>query len=210
MAISSVFSASSLGKAVFAAAVPKSVGSAFRIGDDKKAPSEVRRSTILRESATLGQVSVYAALIDSSFNGLKQFAERMPKNGGSHLLVEGLHKMQSNKTLFLIGLSATANILAEAVSRKLAPRNIWKNNDVKALDFAPNAIQPPIQIEICEIVAPAKKSRTLFKSDAKAPLSHHQEVPFTSRPAASVPSPAVNPFQVSRPLPPVARPAFSV
>ena len=163
-------------KAVFASALPKAVGSGFRIKDDWQAPADVRRNTIKREAMTLTQVSLYAVLIDSAFKGLKRMADGMAQRGGGRLLGAALRKLESRQAVFLIVLSCLANILAETVSRLLAPRNIWK--DMKA--------QKPTREE---------HLTALKKASQKSSARKHKPVPFTSMPQPTTFVKA-NPFQV--------------
>jgi len=150
-------------KAVFASVLPKAVGSGFRVKDDWQAPAEVRRNTMKREAMTLAQVSLYAVLIDSAFKGLKRMADGMAQRGGGHLLGAALRKLESRQAVFLIVLSCLANILAETVSRLVAPRNIWK--DMKA--------QKSTREE---------HLTALKKASQKPSVRKHKPVPFTSMP----------------------------
>lgn len=203
----------SMAPAIIVSMLPKSAGSIARVGDDKYAPRNVRRATIVRESATLGQVAVYAAAIDRGFKALKNHAQQMAKAGEQNLLTSAIQKLEKNEPLFLAGLAFTANISAEMISRKVAPRNVWKRPDDKfsaakasipaTLIDESHGKQIPVEIEICE-VTPTRRS----KSASRTQPIQHQPLPFASR--QSAPSPVVNPFQYKPVTSPVTRPNFSV
>jgi hypothetical protein len=193
----------SLLTAAAVAAGPKSVGAFFRIGDDSKAPWDVEKETIKRELATVGQVSLYGVAIERAVGGLTRIAERMTVHGESNLFSTALQKLQGNHALFLIGLSCTANVVAETVSRKLAPRNIWKEKPSMDVVLVPEKGDQPLSPAPRCLTLRFEKAEPLFQ--ARKPLP----VPFASRGNAPV-APTPNPFQVGRALPPVARPAFSV
>jgi hypothetical protein len=171
-------------KAVFASALPKAVGSAFRVKDDWQAPADVRRNTIKREAMTLTQVSLYAVLIDSAFKGLKRMADEMAQRGSGRLLSAALRKLESRQAVFLIVLSCLANILAETVSRLVAPRNIWKDmkKDMKA--------------EKAEVEEAASNMAEATNGALGTVKGKHKPVFFTSMPLFSDALPG-NPFQVA-------------
>lgn len=98
----------------------KGVGSGYRVWDDRNAPWRVKKNTIQRESATLGMVSAFTAALDwlghqfnlkhIPFQGLKNFLQ---KAAGHQVLLKAIP--------ITLGIFA-----AEAISRKVAPRNLWK------------------------------------------------------------------------------------
>lgn len=181
------------------AAGPKSVGSFFRVYDDHNAPWDVKKNTMKRELFTVGQVSLYGVAIERSVEGLKRVAQKMTVKGESNLLSTGLQKLQANQALFLIGLSCTANFIAESLSRKIAPRNIWKK---PAVDLVLNPSEPAdTNIPLTGQCAVLRFERAEPQFQARK----SQPIPFSSRGNAPV---AANPFQVGKALPPVARPAF--
>lgn len=214
--MSAVSTIRSMAPAVIVSLLPKTAGSIARIGDDRYAPKNVRRGTIVREGTTLAQVAVYAAAIERSVRFMKNQARQMIWNGEKNLFTSAMQKLEKSEPLFLAGLAFTSNITAEMISRKLSPRNVWKQPDVTGAKDKP-AIQAtlvdeaqgkqiPVEIEICK-VSPAKSRKETPRPECAAKT---QPLQFTSRPALPAPSPAVNPFRMSGPFSPVARPAFQV
>jgi hypothetical protein len=209
MAVNSIATKSFLMAAAVAAA-PKSVGGLFRVWDDHNAPWPIEKGTIKREGLTVAQVALYGVAIERAVKGMESIGRRLSHGGESNLLSDGLRKLQGNQALFLIGLSCTANFIAEAVSRKLAPRNIWNKPGINALINLEPSAKAPTSPELCEDAYTAPVNLLpLFKSNSahKHHQRHHQPVSFTSRPAPAL---APNPFQNAISTPPVARSPFSV
>jgi hypothetical protein len=98
----------------------KGVGSGYRVWDDRNAPWRVKKNTIQRESATLGMVSAFTAALD--WLGHQFNLKHIPFKG----LKTFLQKAASHQIL-LKAIPITLGIFAaEAISRKVAPRNLWK------------------------------------------------------------------------------------
>ncbi len=180
--------ASGIMVAAMAAALPKAVGAGWRVVDDYNAPWPVKKDTIKRESLTVAQVSFYGAMIKAGFKGLEQVSQRISVQGERNLLAKGLQKLEANQPVFLIGLMCTANFIAEAFSRKVAPRNIWTkpaaSTDNKADTVAKTAVT---ELE-CALLNASEKAEPVLQ--AKAPKS--MPLPFTSRGTIA---PLANPFQ---------------
>ncbi|MEM0951871.1 MAG: hypothetical protein AAGI66_06990 [Cyanobacteria bacterium P01_H01_bin.74] len=87
--------------------MPKSVGSLWRIHDDRKAPKAVKNATWKRELLTLVQVGLYALVS-------RKLADKFFSQ-----------KNKDFQYLSVIGISCASNFLAEFTSRKFAPRDIW-------------------------------------------------------------------------------------
>ena len=175
--------------------VPKSVGSAFRVKDDRQAPWAVKKNTLRREGAILAQVTGYSIIIDRSVKALESLAQKMIRNGEISLFPRLIQKLQGNKALFLIGLSASSNYIAESVSRKWAPRNIWEGGHSivaqKDSDDDDNDDNKSLKEHSCPQERPIQ----------------HKPIPFCSNLQSPV---APNPFRGAVNLPPIARPAFSL
>jgi hypothetical protein len=116
----------SAGRAILVSVAPKSVGGAYRIYDDRKAPEKVKRNTVRRELATLGQVAFYSVTLDRAVKQLEAAAITHLKKNPNRLVAGALRKFQQNQAMFLVLLACCSNFIAEAVSRKLAPRDIWE------------------------------------------------------------------------------------
>lgn len=98
----------------------KGVGSGYRVWDDRNAPWQVKKNTIQRETATLGMVSAFTAALD--WLGHQFNLKHIPFQG----LRTFLQKAASHQVL-LKAIPITLGIFAaEAISRKVAPRNLWK------------------------------------------------------------------------------------
>ncbi len=122
MAISPV--TTSVAREVFhtalAAVATKGVGSGYRVWDDRNAPWQVKKNTIQRESATLGMVSALTAALD--WLGHQFSLKHIPFQGLKTLLQKA-----ASHHILLKSIPITLGIFAaEAISRKVAPRNIWK------------------------------------------------------------------------------------
>ena len=174
--------------AAAAAALPKAVGAGWRVFDDYNAPWQVKKDTIKRESLTVAQVSFYGAMIKAGFKGLEQFYQRISVEGERNLLAQGLHKLEANQPVFLIGLMCTANFVAEACSRKVAPRKIWPKPEDKSGKKADVVAQTELTAMECALLHAAEKAEPAVQ--AKLPKS--MPLPFTSRGTSA---PLANPFQ---------------
>ncbi|WP_303673568.1 hypothetical protein [Vampirovibrio chlorellavorus] len=98
----------------------KGVGSGYRVWDDRNAPWRVKKNTIQREAATLGMVSAFTAALD--WLGHQFNLKHIPFQGLKNLLQKAAgHQVLLKAVPITLGIFA-----AEAISRKVAPRNLWK------------------------------------------------------------------------------------
>lgn len=120
----------------------KGVGSGFRVWDDRHAPSQVKKNTLKREAATLTQVSAYTYLIDTVMQKLlgKGGQATSAMAGEISSKTQALIQKAANRKILLKAIPVSAGIfLAEAIGRKLAPREIWDedgtlNDDISDSD----------------------------------------------------------------------------
>lgn len=111
-------------QSVLYAVITKSVGSGFRVKDDWKAPTPVRLKTLKREAVLLGLTTVFTTGIQHLFTKTLTGALRKnPRLAGFELILRTL-------------LTAPALVVAEIVSRKMAPKPTW---DTHLLQPAPQA-----------------------------------------------------------------------
>lgn len=98
-------------QSILLAAIPKSVGSLFRIWDDWKAPKDVRKSTIQRESLLLGLTVLFTSIMRPLM--LKPLISKL----GPQIAKQetGLNVLAA-----ILGISA-----AEVASRLVAPKQPW-------------------------------------------------------------------------------------
>ncbi|WP_373531140.1 hypothetical protein [Vampirovibrio sp.] len=124
MAISSI--SSNIAREVFhtslAGVAAKGVGSSFRVWDDRNAPSPIQKNTIKREAATLAMVSAFTAGIDLAGQKITQKAAQIPA------LKTTLEKAAHHRILIKAVPVSLGILMAELLSRKLAPRNIWSED----------------------------------------------------------------------------------
>lgn len=97
----------------------KGVGSTFRVWDDRHAPRRVKTNTLKREAATLGMVSVFTAGIDLAGQKIAQKAAQNPA------LKALIAKGAKNHILYKAVPVTLGIAMAEILSRKWAPRDIW-------------------------------------------------------------------------------------
>jgi hypothetical protein len=111
---------------VFSNVATKAVGSAWRIRDDRNAPNDVKRATIVRELSILGQIGLYSTVTKVGVvNPLKKL---LLQSETPQLKALGKLIASTRGTLMMLtGLGVLSNYIAESTSRKFAPRDtIWE------------------------------------------------------------------------------------
>lgn len=106
----------------------KGVGSGFRVWDDRHAPAPVKKNTLKREGMTLAQVSAYTYLIDWVMQKLMPKGVQVVKGmvGEVSPKAQALMQKAANRKILLKAIPVSAGIfLAEAIGRKMAPRELW-------------------------------------------------------------------------------------
>lgn len=124
MAVSLI--SSSIAREIFhtslASVSAKGVGSAFRVWDDRHAPDPVKVNTIKREAVTLGMVSAFTA-------GVDWFGQMASQKAAQSATLKTLMNKVAHHRILIKAVPVTLGILmAEAFSRKLAPRDIWSED----------------------------------------------------------------------------------
>jgi hypothetical protein len=219
MAISPI--SSSIAREVFhtslAGVGAKGVGSSFRVWDDRNAPDKVKVNTIKREVATLGMVSSFTAGIDWVGQMVRQKAVQ------NATLKNLVNKVAHHQTLIKAVPVSLGILMAEAFSRKLAPRNIWSEDgelnesildseDDKAHDEKDEKDEKDAK------ASPVASKSKLPGTEKKTPHPPAKRLPLTFA-QASPPSLQYNPFPpaisplptspLSNPFYPAVLPRFS-
>lgn len=108
-------------QSILLAAIPKSVGSLFRIWDDWEAPKDIRKSTIQRESLLLGLTVLFTAMMRPML--LKPLIQKLGPQAARH--ETGLNVLAA-----VLGISA-----AEVTSRFVAPKQPWtEHTEIDRMD----------------------------------------------------------------------------
>jgi hypothetical protein len=124
MAVSLI--SSSIAREIFhtslASVSAKGVGSAFRVWDDRHAPDQVKVNTIKREAVILGMVSAFTA-------GVDWFGQMITQKAAQNATLKTMMNKVAHHRILIKAVPVTLGILmAEAFSRKLAPRDIWSED----------------------------------------------------------------------------------
>lgn len=193
---------------VLTSVLPKAVGSMYRVWDDRRAPVDIKTKTILREASILAQVMVYASIIDLATQLLECKAKQAAIGTGNKLLSFLYQKMKNNHTMVTIGIACTANCVAELVSRKIAPRDIWNKNQsgLKALVPAKSDKSQPETKH-----GEDKQDHPGFFSHGSKSAPLHEPLTFSANASPRLQKPFYgNPFERAILSSPVNGPAFSV
>ncbi len=103
-------------------ALTKAMGSIFRVTDDRHAPPAVQKNTVKRESLTVLLTSLCGGGVKVLYNSVVQHLKAVPRSSLNQL---GRQLERLNEPI-TVALICSGTLLAEFISRKIAPRNIWK------------------------------------------------------------------------------------
>lgn len=170
-------------QAALLGAIVKGIGSGWRVADDWYAPMKVRDGTIKRESAIVAQVSVYSYLLDMAWLGLQKAFPAMAVEAKDSLAKGLLRSLPAAGGIFI----------AEAMSRKWAPRNLWNPDGTLKQEYKTGAqgnpaAQSPVESPKAEPARSVEK-KSEHHSIKRQPLTFAQATPGPSSPVMPLPLP---------------------
>lgn len=93
--------------------ITKSIGSIFRVADDKEAPRDILVNTFKREGILLGLTTLYTTFTQMVFSGtLGKIINRHPA-------------LKNYELVLRAGFTAVGIVMAEVTSRRMAPKTTW-------------------------------------------------------------------------------------